>query len=211
MLTKIPVSMLVAPGGVENATLLAQKGKVSADTSDSTTPISELTDETYFDETSGVLVLKFANGSVLNVAGFVTASSVPKGEDGERGERGDSGPDGKNGKDGAKGEQGCAGDVGEKGETGDEGPQGRPGDAGRMGDQGPQGEKGDRGDKGETGDMGPTGPKGERGDDGPTGPTGPTGPVGRVNIIVSAVDPGGAASAGSIWVNPNIGQELSWP
>ena len=209
-LTRVSTALLESPGGATNAKLVARKGAVVPDTNpDSTTPVAEIS-SAYYDSSVGTLTLNFYNDTSLNITGFPTLSDIPEGRQGPKGETGDSGRDGADGANGVQGAAGCDGAIGPTGPAGDPGRDGAPGDPGLPGPPGFEGPQGPQGPIGPTGATGPTGPTGPTGATGPTGPTGPEGPVGKVNVIFSAVDPGNVA-VGTIWVNPNIGQELSWP
>lgn len=201
MLTKPVLGMVKAPGAPDQSEVVVEAG--SLESSDAIiSNVSEIEDAIY-DESTGILTLEFANGQVLRVKGFPTLDSIPPGDKGPEGDAGQDGKEGRPGKEGKPGKQGCQGERGEegdRGERGDAGKDGNPGEEGGRGCAGPQGARGRKGPKGETGPVGITGPTG---DTGPTGPTGDRGPSGTVNIIVSTTDPGPAAGAGTIWVNPN--------
>ena len=201
---------LIQAGSTTTATAIrAQSGVLAIDPADSDVP-AELTADSSFDATSGILTLKFANGETVKVGGFPTASDIPEGRQGSRGETGADGKDGRDGRDGNPGEPGCDGDVGPDGEQGLPGPDGRDGLPGPVGPTGPDGRTGPMGPTGPTGPRGGTGPTGATGATGPTGPTGAAGPAGRLSIIVSATQPGNV-QAGTIWVDPTKDQGTTWP
>ena len=191
MLQKIPLAAVSAQGSDGTPIIVQDKKLVAAPTSSST--VTYLSSASY-DAVSGTLTLTFEDGQTANVSGFPCESNLPQGLPGEDGRDGRDGEDGRDGRDGADGAAGCTGPDGAAGPTGNKGADGREGRAGPMGEKGPDGN---------------TGPDGAIGPTGPTGATGPTGPVGKVNIIVSPTDPGNV-EAGTIWVNPTIGQDLTW-
>lgn len=200
-LTRPTTDMILARADTPEATdILVADGKLTI-TEPIESDVSEVAEASY-DDTLGILTLILSNGSEITVKGFPTA--LLQGEEGPVGPQGDPGLDGKDGKDGERGPQGCQGVEGERG------PQGLPGIDGRDGQQGPRGEvgpAGPTGPRGPTGPQGPQGPSGERGStgaDGDPGPAGPQGDPGTVNIIISNIDPGVSAGAGTIWVNPSI-------
>lgn len=203
-------SSLIGAGSTTNPTpVRASQGVLTTSSSEDNVP-SELTADSSFDETSGVLTLRFANGQSVKVTGFPTASDIPEGRPGGRGETGADGKDGRDGRDGNPGDPGCTGPVGPDGEQGIPGPDGRDGLPGDVGPTGPDGRTGPMGPTGPTGPRGGTGPTGATGATGPTGPTGAAGPAGRLSIIVSATQPGNVA-AGTIWVDPTKDQGTTWP
>lgn len=93
-----------------------------------------------FNQTNGVLSLVCESGRVITISGFLTATSMGKGE---RGERGPAGVDGIRGTDGVNGLQGL------RGLTGAQGLSGEKGDKGEDGPTGSRGEKGDTGEDGQ--------------------------------------------------------------
>lgn len=203
-------SSLIKAGSTSTPTpVRASQGILTTDPNEDNVP-SELTSESSFDATSGILTLRFANGQSVKVSGFPTASDIPQGRQGGRGETGADGKDGRDGRDGNPGDPGCTGPVGPDGEQGIPGPDGRDGRPGEVGPTGPIGPTGPMGPTGPTGPRGGTGPTGATGSTGPTGPTGPQGPAGRLAIIVSATQPG-AVAAGTVWVDPTKDQGITWP
>lgn len=92
--------------------------------------------------------------------------------------------------------------------VGPPGPQGLPGAPGVDGLQGRDGEKGSTGDQGPAGPVGPvgptgpTGPRGEPGVPGTDGATGPKGDPGKVEVYITAADPGAEAGPGALWIKP---------
>ena len=206
MLQRIPLAAVTASGSDGTPVIVQDKKLVAA--SAASTTVTYL-NSAFYDSVSGTLTLTFEDGQTASVTGFPCESNLPQGLAGEDGRDGRDGEDGRDGRDGADGACGCTGPDGPAGPTGNKGADGRDGRAGPMGDPGPDGNPGPDGHPGPTGPTGNTGPTGPTGNTGPTGSTGPTGPVGKVNIIVSATDPGNV-EAGTIWVNPTIGQDLSW-
>lgn len=208
-LLKVNVKMVTATGASDNTPIRASQGTLVANANESDVP-SEITDESSYDETSGILTLRFQNGSSLQIKGFPTATNIPAGRQGSRGETGADGKDGRDGRDGSKGEDGCTGPDGEVGEDGEAGKDGRDGNPGIAGEIGPTGATGPTGKVGPTGKMGKAGPTGATGKTGPTGPTGAEGPSGKLNIVVSSTQPAGLP-VGALWVNPSIDQSATWP
>ncbi|AXG66499.1 putative tail fiber protein [Dickeya phage vB_DsoM_JA33] len=208
-LVKVDVGMITATGASDNTPIRANAGVLTASADESGVP-SEITDESSYDETSGILTLRFENGKSIQIKGFPTASSIPPGRQGARGETGADGKDGRDGRDGAQGGIGCTGPVGPDGDEGPPGKDGRDGNPGIPGEIGPTGATGPTGNVGPTGPMGRPGPTGATGKTGPTGPTGPEGPSGKLQIVVSSTQPGNMA-AGVLWVNPSIDQAATWP
>ena len=208
-LIKVRTALIQAGSTTTPTPVRASQGILVTNPNEDNVP-SEITAESSFDATAGVLTLRFANGETVSVRGFPTTTDIPEGRTGPRGETGADGKDGRDGRDGNAGEQGCTGPVGPDGEQGLPGPDGRDGLPGDVGPTGPDGRTGPMGPTGPTGARGPTGPTGATGATGPTGPTGAPGPAGRLSIIVSATDPG-AVSAGTIWVDPTKDQGTSWP
>lgn len=208
-LIKVRTGLIQAGSSSTPAAIRASAGVLAIDPNDSEVP-SEITSDSSFDATSGILTLKFANGQTVKVNGFPTAADIPEGRIGGKGETGSDGKDGRDGRDGNPGEQGCTGGIGPDGEQGLPGPDGRPGQPGPVGPTGPDGRTGPMGPTGPTGPRGGTGPTGGTGATGPTGPTGAAGPAGRLSIIVSATNPGNVA-AGTIWVDPTKDQGTTWP
>lgn len=202
-LTRPTTDMILARGDTPEATnILVEEGRLII-SEPSESDVSEVAEASY-DDTLGVLTLILSNGNEITVKGFPTPGGLLQGEEGPQGPQGEPGIDGKDGKDGERGPTGCQGPEGERG------PQGLPGIDGRDGQQGPRGPvgpTGPTGPRGPTGPQGPTGPAGERGAtglDGEQGPTGAQGDPGTVNIIISNIDPGVSAGAGTIWVNPSV-------
>ena len=208
-LIKVSTGMIKAGTTSTPTPVRASGGTLVTNPAEENVP-SELTSDTSFDATAGVLTLRFANGQSVQVRGFPTASDIPEGRQGQRGETGADGKDGRDGRDGNPGDPGCTGPVGPDGEQGIPGPDGRDGRPGDVGPTGPTGPTGPMGPTGPTGPRGPTGPTGHTGATGPTGPTGPQGPAGRLSIIVSATQPG-AVAAGTLWVDPTKDQGITWP
>lgn len=208
-LIKVSTGLIAAGNSSSAVPIRAQQGTLAILPADSDVP-SEITSETSFDATSGVLTLRFANGQSVSVKGFPTASDIPEGRQGAKGETGADGKDGRDGRDGQPGPQGCTGPIGPDGEQGLPGPDGRDGRDGNIGPTGRQGPTGPMGPTGPTGPRGPTGPTGHTGATGATGPTGPAGPAGRLAIIVSATQPG-AVQPGTVWVDPTKDQGITWP
>ena len=207
-LVKVKSSLISTGSSAASAILRAENSKLVISTAESTAT-AEITEGSY-DETSGVMTLTFANGEAVSIKGFPTASDIPVGRQGGRGETGADGKDGRDGRDGSPGEAGCTGAEGSDGAQGQPGKDGRDGNPGPQGERGITGPPGPDGNVGATGARGATGPTGATGATGPTGPTGAAGPAGRVQIIVSATNPGNVA-AGVIWVNPTIDQGAVWP
>lgn len=208
-LIKVQTSMIQAGVSGTPTPVRAYQGSLAVNPSESEVP-SELTAESSYDATAGVLTLRFENGQAVKVTGFPTASDIPEGRQGGKGETGADGKDGRDGRDGNPGEQGCTGPVGPDGEQGIPGADGRDGRDGDVGPTGPIGPTGPMGPTGPTGPRGGTGPTGATGGTGPTGPTGAQGPAGRLAIIVSATQPG-AVAAGTLWVDPTKDQGITWP
>ncbi|QYW03758.1 hypothetical protein pEaSNUABM45_00115 [Erwinia phage pEa_SNUABM_45] len=208
-LIKVKTSLIAAGVSSVATPVRASGGTLVVNSAESEAP-SEVTSDSSYDATAGVLTLRFANGSSLKVSGFPTASDIPAGRTGQKGETGADGKDGRDGRDGATGGPGCTGPVGPDGEQGIPGPDGRDGRDGNVGPTGREGREGPMGPTGPTGARGGTGPTGSTGGTGPTGPTGPAGPSGRLAIIVSATQPG-AVAAGTLWVDPTKDQGTTWP
>lgn len=206
MLLKPDTGML-SVHGTEGDKLIVQDRKIV--TSNSTDLAVNEVESISYDDSSGVLTLTLYNGQTVTCKGFPTVNNIPAGDQGAQGDAGPDGRDGRDGRDGDAGAAGCTGAQGEVGETGPAGRDGRQGPDGNPGIRGLKGERGDRGEIGATGPTGATGATGATGGTGPTGATGPTGPVGKVNIIVSAVEPTNAPVS-TIWVNPTIGDNVSW-
>lgn len=207
-LMKVSSTLISAPGA-NNSPIRATNGSLQVSGTESDIP-SEITSESSYDEVSGVLTLKFANGSSIAVKGFPTPTNIPVGRTGPIGATGADGKDGRDGRDGNPGTVGCTGPDGPDGQqglAGKDGRQGLPGPDGRRGEPGPDGR---RGNPGNTGPRGSTGPTGHTGATGPTGPDGPPGPAGLLRIIVSAVNPGNVES-GTVWVDPTKDQGITWP
>ncbi len=208
-LIRVKTSLIQAGNTVAPTPVRASQGALTTNPNDENVP-SELTAESSFDATSGILTLRFANGQSVKVSGFPTAGDIPEGRQGQRGETGADGKDGRDGRDGNPGDPGCTGPVGPDGEQGIPGPDGRDGRPGEVGPTGPIGPTGPMGPTGPTGPRGGTGPTGATGATGATGPTGPQGPAGRLAIIVSATQPGNVAP-GTLWVDPTKDQGITWP
>lgn len=208
-LLKVPTTLIKTGVLGSSTTIRAQSGSLVLDQSATDIP-SELTSESSFDATAGVLTLRFANGESVSVKGFPTASDIPVGRVGNKGETGADGADGRDGRDGRDGNVGCTGPDGGTGTTGATGPDGRDGRDGNVGPTGAPGPTGPDGGTGPTGPRGGTGPTGPTGATGPTGPTGAPGPSGKLLIIVSATQPG-AVAAGTLWVDPTKDQGTTWP
>lgn len=208
MLTRIKSSQIRTGNNSEEAAVVSRSGRLVSDTASEA--VSELTQETSYDASSGILTLAFSNGQRLRIPGFPTVTSIPAGGTGARGETGADGNDGRPGLDGRDGEAGCTGADGADGATGNTGADGRPGGRGPDGNPGPTGPTGPDGNTGPTGNRGATGATGPTGAPGPTGPTGATGAAGSMPIIVSATAPTDA-QAGVLWVNPNADIAALWP
>lgn len=140
--TKIPLSMVAAKGKAGSKVENTGNGLALEEGSPSTASV--LTGGT-LDSNTGILILNLSNGQKIQISGFLTPSSIGKGEPGPQGLPGRDGIDGLNGKDG------------ERGPTGYQGP---------AGPRGPQGIQGERGPQGPAGPTGPQGAQGQRGDDG---------------------------------------------
>lgn len=203
-------STLIQTGLTSTPTPVRASGGTLVVGADESDVPSEVTTDSSYDATSGILTLRFANGQSVKVTGFPTSSDIPEGRPGTRGETGSDGKDGRDGRDGTVGSEGCTGPVGPDGEQGLPGPDGRDGRDGNVGPTGPQGGPGPMGPTGPTGPRGGTGPTGATGGTGATGATGPAGPSGRLAIIVSATQPG-AVAAGTLWVDPTKDQGITWP
>lgn len=208
-LLKVNSTMIQAGSSSIPTPVRASGGVLIANPAEQDVP-SELTSESSYDATAGILTLRFENGQSVKVSGFPTASDIPEGRQGGKGETGSDGKDGRDGRDGAVGEAGCTGRIGPDGEQGTPGPDGRDGRDGEVGPTGPIGPTGPMGPTGPTGPRGGTGPTGATGGTGPTGAPGPQGPSGRLAIIVSATQPG-SVSAGTLWVDPTKDQGITWP
>lgn len=208
-LMKVDLGMVQSGRASDNTPIRAQNGVLTAQSTEVGVP-SEITSESSYDETSGILTLRFENGSNVQIKGFPTAGTIPPGRQGNRGETGADGKDGRDGRDGRDGNIGCTGPVGPDGDDGNPGKDGRNGNPGLPGDIGPTGPTGNTGPPGPTGSMGRPGPTGATGKTGPTGPTGAEGPSGKLQIVVSSTQPGNLP-AGVLWVNPSIDQSATWP
>lgn len=208
MLTRVALAVISAPGASQGDQVRVEGQMLTANKAAGQTAVTYFKTGS-FDPVSGTLTLQHYNGSTVQVSGFPTPSTAPKGEDGDPGPRGRDGRPGKDGADGADGQAGCEGEIGATGPTGAPGKDGRPGLPGPAGLPGIRGARGPRGRDGPTGPTGGVGPTGPTGKTGPTGPDGQPGPPGTVNIIVSPVDPGNVAP-GTIWVNPNVDQPPVW-
>lgn len=201
-LTRPTVAQISAPGAADETEIVVNGEKLEV-RERTESVISEIQSGNY-DPVLGILTLTFYNGESVRIGGFPVASKIPQGPTGPQGAPGIDGLPGKPGKAGAVGAPGCEGPpgpTGGKGNTGKEGRVGPMGPPGPRGNTGPRGEVGEQGPEGEKGVVGPTGPRGEQG---PAGAAGTPGAAGAANIIVSTVDPGAAAGAGAIWVNPGV-------
>lgn len=207
-LLKISTALIRTPSTESDRPIVASKGRLVIGTENES--LSEITSDSSFDASAGVLNLVFANGKSQRIEGFPTIGDIPTGNPGPRGETGADGKDGRNGNDGRPGEAGCEGPSGPEGEPGPQGPDGRPGQRGPDGDPGPTGPDGPQGEPGPTGPRGETGSTGATGEPGPTGPTGNAGPVGELPIIVSTTAPT-SAKDGTLWINPNADTMQMWP
>lgn len=207
-LVKISTSLIRTPSTENDSPIVARKGRLILGKDNEA--VSEITSDSSFDSSAGVLTLVFANGSTQRITGFPTIGDIPLGQVGPRGETGADGADGRDGKDGRPGEAGCDGRAGEQGEPGEQGPDGRPGQRGPDGEPGPTGPDGEQGPVGPTGPRGETGATGPTGAPGPTGPTGAPGPVGELPIIVSTTAPVNPKD-GTLWINPNADVMTMWP
>ena len=203
MLQRVGLKM-VTSRGAEGSQVGVKSGKLEPLSRQNEATVSNIRSGA-FDLTTGILTLEFHDGTAVNVMGFATESNLPRGPRGEDGEPGRDGRPGPDGRDGTPGDRGCTGPEGDTGATGGRGEDGRDGREGPVGPPGPDGNIGPQGPTGPTGPTGATGPTGPTGATGPTGPTGPAGSPGNVNIIVASADPGNVP-AGTIWVNPTIGQ-----
>jgi len=141
-LTKPPLSMLDARGSTASDVRFDGEQVVVA--SDPSTTSKNVVSGSY-DDVSGVVTLTFADGTNIQISGFMTPGSIGIGAPGPQGVSGTNGADGLLGIDGLQGPTGCQGPPGTPGSTG---PQGTPGIQGPEGRPGPQGEKGDKGDTG---------------------------------------------------------------
>lgn len=92
--------------------------------------------------------------------------------------------------------------VGPAGPQGLQGQAGVDGLQGRDGQKGSTGEQGTSGPQGRIGATGPEGPRGDPGIPGAAGATGPQGEKGKVEVYVTAEDPGAEAGPGALWVVP---------
>ncbi len=209
-LTKPPVDMISAHGDEDEVDIKVGEDGYLQTTRQISSTVSEVATASY-DEIQGVLTLTFANERQLLVKGFPTRTTLLPGEEGPQGQEGDAGKDGDDGKDGERGEEGCQGPEGPPGPLGQPGSDGRDGLPGPPGPTGPTGPTGPKGPTGPTGPQGPTGLQGLQGISGNPGPQGPNGSPGTLNLIISTSDPGAAAGAGSIWVNPNADGSVADP
>ena len=199
--TRLPSYMIRALGAKDSSVLEVKNERLSA-IAPTTTDVSEVSSMIY-DQTQGVLTIRFFNGNEIRATGFPIAAKIPAGPTGPQGLAGIDGMNGTNGIAGAAGSSGCAGPQGAIGQTGPKGETGRTGTQGPIGPTGPQGPVGLQGPIGPTGPQGPEGPQGPRGDQGPQGKPGPKGPEGYMNIIVSTTEPTEAEKVdGLLWVNP---------
>lgn len=203
-ITKVPAFMIRATGERDNSILEVKNERLSA-SAPTDADVSEVESGIY-DETQGVLTLRFYNGQELVVKNLPVPSRIPAGPTGPQGLPGIDGKNGKDGRDGAPGPAGCEGPQGVIGQTGPKGETGRTGQPGPAGPTGPTGPQGLQGPIGPTGPQGPEGPQGPRGEQGPQGRPGPRGPEGFMNIIVSTTEPEEKDRVdGLLWVNPSIG------
>lgn len=100
----------------------------------------------YFDRLTGTLTLSIPNQPKIQIAGFLTESSIPSSSGTSiKGDRGRDGVDGIVGLEGRRGQQGCIGPEGERGATGIPGPRGKIGPTGVTGATGATGERGEDG------------------------------------------------------------------
>lgn len=208
-LTRPLVTQIYAPGQEGQTEIVVDNDKLKV-SSPSESSVSEIA-EGRFDDVLGVLTLTLFNGETVKISGFPVASKIPPGPTGAQGLPGKDGAPGKPGKPGKVGAPGCVGAPGERGETGSVGQEGRQGLQGPPGPRGLTGRQGPVGPQGPDGVIGPPGPTGPRGENGPAGAPGAPGAPGTVNIIVSTTDPGSAAGAGALWVNPNTQPPPSGP
>lgn len=201
-MTRVPTNMIRAPGERDASILEVKNERLSA-TAPVDADVSEISGGLY-DETQGVITLRFYNGQELRITGLPVPSRIPVGPTGPQGLPGLDGKNGKDGRDGAPGPAGCEGPQGVIGQTGPKGETGRTGQPGPAGPTGPTGPQGLQGPMGPTGPQGPEGPQGPRGEQGPQGRPGPKGPEGYMNIIVSTTEPEEKDRVdGLLWVNPN--------
>lgn len=208
MLLKVKSDLINTGSSADDTPIVARGGRLVVD--GSTEAVAEITQESSYDASSGVLTLTFANGQTVKVPGFPTVTDIPSGRPGPRGETGTDGKDGRDGNDGRAGEPGCEGAPGPDGEMGPPGPDGRPGQRGPDGNPGPDGPPGPQGAPGPQGKRGDTGSTGATGAPGPAGPQGAPGPAGSLPIIVSTSQPS-AANDGTLWINPNADSRAMWP
>lgn len=201
-MTRVPTNMIRAPGERDASILEVKNERLSA-TAPVDADVSEISGGLY-DETQGVITLRFYNGQELRITGLPVPSRIPVGPTGPQGLPGLDGKNGKDGRDGAPGPAGCEGPQGVIGQTGPKGETGRTGQPGPAGPTGPTGPQGLQGPMGPTGPQGPEGPQGPRGEQGPQGRPGPKGPEGFMNIVVSTTEPEEKDRVdGMLWVNPN--------
>lgn len=92
-----------------------------------------------YDKNKGILTLLFASGKSIQVSGFLTTTSMGRGERGEPGIPGLDGIQGTDGVNGIQGIRGMTGSPGIRGEKGETGEDGRTGDRGEQGADGLQG------------------------------------------------------------------------
>jgi hypothetical protein len=137
-----------------------------------------------YDDTSGLLQVKYSDGSECVLQGFFTVDNIHAYSDakpGNEGKKGKRGRRGLNGRDGNPGQPGCPGvrgDVGKTGIPGNRGVRGLTGERGITGNRGSvglQGYRGLRGDMGSDGGSGRPGPVGFAGLRGLKGKIGETG------------------------------------
>jgi hypothetical protein len=141
-LTRPPLTLIEPVGRLVPGNPVKSDGRQLVVTDPDTLADDLMLETGAFNSTTGVLTLNFKSGRKLEIGGFLTVSSVGRGEKGETGAAGKAGIDGKdglNGRDGSRGWTGSQGLRGEKGESGVQGPVGVQGDKGEKGDVGPPG------------------------------------------------------------------------
>lgn len=201
-LTRPLVTQIAATGGEGQTEIIVEQNMLKVSTPQESS-VSEVASG-HYDDVLGVMTITLHNGETIKVPGFPTASKIPEGPPGPQGLPGKDGQPGKPGKPGKAGAPGCMGAPGEKGDTGEVGQEGRQGLQGPPGPRGLTGRQGPVGNIGPDGVIGPPGPTGPRGETGPAGAPGTPGQPGAANVIVSTTDPGAAAGAGALWVNPSV-------
>ncbi len=141
-LTRPPLTLIEPIGQIASGNPVKSDGRRLLVTEPDSIESDLMLETGNYNTTTGVLTLVFKSGRKLEIAGFLTVTSVGKGEKGDTGEKGKdgiSGKDGLNGRDGPRGWTGPQGLRGEKGDSGVQGPAGEKGDKGATGEQGPPG------------------------------------------------------------------------